>query len=315
MSSGVVWTDQLYELFMSSHLDQALQLVKENRPEFLYRYRSGTENDLDALLNGYEWMSFPSDYNDVYDSSLFFNEEYIVNSLSDFMMRRCLSLDKFPPPVVKYIESCEGGNLVEKIISAASNKRLSLGNIDVDSVVAQHNSILDLNKRKFHEAKEFLKSRVKTCSFSTVMNSAYMWAVYAGSGSGYCAKYSINDQDLSFSDSGLFPMIYREEELDFTNFICDFIRSGSFRSGAFLLASSVKHSNWMPEGEWRVIRSGECSSHYLKEIYLESVFLGMNASEDLVYKVVDICNKKGVPVHQVVVNSSKFNDFDTKRLN
>lgn len=59
-------------------LNSLRTFVHSNMPNFLYRYRSVHDCDLDALKRDYEWLSYPNDYNDPFDARIFVDKDSVL---------------------------------------------------------------------------------------------------------------------------------------------------------------------------------------------------------------------------------------------
>lgn len=77
----------LYDDFKNSN---ASQMVIENLPKYLYKYRSGNTWDLDALENNKLWMANATLMDDPYDSKILLTDkfraqiEYVINNVEHF---------------------------------------------------------------------------------------------------------------------------------------------------------------------------------------------------------------------------------------
>ena len=77
----------LYDDFKNSN---ASQIVIENLPKYLYKYRSGNTWDLDALENNKLWMANATLMDDPYDSKILLTDkfraqiEYVINNVEHF---------------------------------------------------------------------------------------------------------------------------------------------------------------------------------------------------------------------------------------
>lgn len=66
------------------------KIIEENLPQYLYKYRSGSEWDLDALENDSVWMGSAIEMDDPLDSKLLLTDEfrkqieYVVNNVEHF---------------------------------------------------------------------------------------------------------------------------------------------------------------------------------------------------------------------------------------
>ena len=77
----------LYDDFKNSN---ASQIVIENLPKYLYKYRSGNTWDLDALENNKLWMANATLMDDPCDSKILLTDkfraqiEYVINNVEHF---------------------------------------------------------------------------------------------------------------------------------------------------------------------------------------------------------------------------------------
>ena len=83
---------EVLDLFLNDNFNNgnALQLVIDNLPKFLYKYRAGTTYDLNALENNELWMANATLMDDPYDSKFLLTDEfraqidYVVNNVEHF---------------------------------------------------------------------------------------------------------------------------------------------------------------------------------------------------------------------------------------
>ena len=73
------WKEIFIEkMFVEKDIQKGLMLYVENQPETIFRYRSGSENDKNALLNDQIWLSNMKCVNDKFEGQL---EIYVQRAL------------------------------------------------------------------------------------------------------------------------------------------------------------------------------------------------------------------------------------------
>jgi hypothetical protein len=63
-------------------LDEALNIVRSNQPQRIYRYRRNTEYSRAELTNNTVWLSSPNAYNDPYDCAFKLIDDPLIKAVS-----------------------------------------------------------------------------------------------------------------------------------------------------------------------------------------------------------------------------------------
>lgn len=292
------------------------RLVLENMPDCLYRYRSGHNGDMDALREGYEWLSYPDGYNDPFDARIFYNHEEALTPVFNNKMNEMLIGDvraqfKWLTGEEKLDVNGERGDL--QLLNKAKIKQ-GLNFSSVEKKCLEMVGLWRELAQKMQESGEAsIRRKSLICSFTTKHLNYLMWAHYANSHKGYCLEYKVTDFIL---DNGfVLPVTYRDSPVYVTNLIKKAVQ-GEKRCGASAAIGSalVKSAAWQYEDEWRYIYFGEKMVTKLNGLQLNRVILGCNASDELKHEVVEICRERGVGVVKQKRSPNSFEVVEGERL-
>lgn len=282
------------------------KLLFENKPSELYRYRSGHSKDIEALREGYEWLSCPDDYNDPFDSRIFHSfGAASVPVINRFINNNPVILAKLKP-LIGDDELDVFGERADKQVFEKSIRYLGA------SFDGYKNDCIKLGEifAKFSdEAEAAFGERVrkasKICSFTTSFDNQLMWAHYANSHKGYCLEYMF--EDPLFNKNFILPVYYQNEPLDATDLLK---RAGGGEKGAYFSvvvgSALIKSMPWEYEKEWRYIELSTDNNRKLKGMDLKRVILGCNVEKKLEKEVEDICKLRNVELVKQKRSSNSF---------
>ena len=229
-------------------------------PNKLYRYRSGTKYDFDAIENDYLWFSQPKDCDDKIDYTLKYDikkqskrlVKYIQNNYEYFVLdfiKKCIPEGiELPEEInvkqikfvrekcfdaqgqiieeeaIEYMKEYSGSNAIEPILIALDKLKGYLNNSSED---LNHfvNTLLDTA----NTFNQILREMSMVCCFSDSHNNSLLWSKYSKEYSGYCIEYDISNYcnvPLSISKNlmYLFPVFYGEKkEFDLISFFTELI--------------------------------------------------------------------------------------------
>ncbi len=283
------------------------KLLFEHKPNELYRYRSGHSQDIEALREGYEWLSSPDDYNDPFDSRMFHsfgavsvpvvNKQINDNPIIMAKLKPLIGDDKFDV----FGERADK-QLFEKskkylgpLFEAYKSDCIKLGEIFAD--------FSDKTEASF-EGK--VRAVSKICSFTTNFDNRLMWAHYSKSHKGYCLEYEF--EDPYYQNGFILPVYYQDEPLDMTDLL---VRAGGGEKGAHFSvvfgSALIKSKPWEYEKEWRYIAMSKDNNRKLKGMKLKRVILGCNVEQELEARVKDICKLRNV---ELVKQRRSLDSFD-----
>ena len=107
------WKFKLLSLLLAGETEAALVYKNEFLPKLLYRYRTGSKNNIANLLNHLEWLSTPQNFNDVFNCCVI-----LLHEESYATLRKSVDSGKFgdPDKIVKNIEAFHIGRFVKMIV-------------------------------------------------------------------------------------------------------------------------------------------------------------------------------------------------------
>lgn len=291
-------------------------LVLSNKPSYLYRYRSGHDYDLAALKEGYEWLSYPENYNDPFDARMFYDTETALSPALNKYLNK--TLDSQSKAMIKALTGHSeidiyGGRPDHQVL----NKARKLHGLKFASMAKSCEEFTDKFRGWTDDIEKKMDRKIRNatliCSFTTHHSNYLMWAHYSNSHKGFCLEYKFSKPLI---DHGLIlPVSYRKKPVDVTELVK---RAGANEKGAIHRASMgsalVKGNAWEYEDEWRYVCFAERGGRKLKGLQLNRVLLGCNASSELTYKVLDICRELGVEVVKQKRSPTSFDLVDGERL-
>lgn len=189
-------------------------------PEYFYRYRSGHDKDLDALKRGYEWLSYPDDYNDPFDARIFVDKDSVItpalnkhfNEKADPQLRAMLKLLTGKDKLNIY-----GARADRKMLSKA-RERFGLQFSALEETCNEFTSQCEALVNEFEDSLDKnIKGLALICSFTKEKTNYLMWAHYSNSHKGYCLEYDFPGPLIE--DGFIFPVSYRHSPVDVTNLV------------------------------------------------------------------------------------------------
>jgi len=169
------------------------------------------------------------------------------------------------------------------------------------------------------------KSNKISC-FSEFKDNLIMWAHYAKKHQGFCIQYNISDinpilnipeEDSSMS-VGLFPVIYQENLLDFTEEFIDIMKTPKPYTGALsaFISVLVKYNQWEYEQEWRLIAINIKSDdgQYSPPIKPSAIYLGTKIKPENKIAIKEIAKEKSIPVFKMEFSNKAEYKLYQKRI-
>lgn len=278
----------------------------------LVRYRTISENNLNALKENRLYYSTPANFNDPYDTLLYADYGKIMQDVYGNLEN---GMDKY---LLKLKDNKEIKNapIIAGIGYAFWNGTKKDEFIDnfLGDVLEAASGI-----------KIALRKNVKIICFTEEHSSMLMWSHYADNHKGFALIYDkddIGNADNYMSDGTLIrkkpilkKVMYTEQQTDLTEELESYVRAyrmetlGDVKLPETNLSQDKlrnmileKSPDWKYEKEWRVIPrhislEQESNLAYMK-IKPKAVILGSMCSEADRRKLIDICNKKRIPVFQ-----------------
>ena len=257
---------------LESHLNNHL-------PDRVFKYRACDTRSIDALSRNVLYAPPASYMNDPYDSLVYVDRDYIIESIKYGYSRNYIkdirTQKTLPKSVVKLlpeeiaqqiIDSCL--NLTEEEINEIENNNSQ----SVQQVIDNVNMFID-------KAIKELQNRSYICSFASTHSDPSMWNRYADNNKGFVLEYEVNNTrfdtcrickdlgtskcDGSIAQAYWYPIIYREQRFDATEWIDYKVAQMAFASLGISCKSEyipdiliydkcclLKGKAWEKEEEW-----------------------------------------------------------------
>ena len=291
------WTEKYILLLARNFEKQAADLKKANFPKSLFRYRTLNENTLNVLSNFAVWMSSAEKLNDPYELTIVYNED-------DFN-KTFFSQQDFYSTFQKLTKKEISKEEVEEIINSED------ADLKFKEICERKGFVWKLSRPKAIRQKaldtfqEYMRKRIKVCSFSERNDSILMWSHYANEHKGICIEYDFkNDNDIF---NVLEPVFYAEAGFDLTPYIFNVLEN----SRILKISAITKAKDWEYEKEWRIIFPNYIDTdggyHIVplpKQIYLGTRF--EENDEKLKEAFYNFANKFSIPIVKMVIDKKGY---------
>lgn len=263
-------------------------LELDKYPKIIYKFRDWSKSNHKSILENNElYIPSVNQLNDPFDCLINYDYSQIKN---EGLSERIINM---------YFE--EFGN---KIIELGYKKEILINNSDSNIQLKL------LNLKKYYD-KVFEKNREKhlgVISFSKVWKNLLMWSHYSNSHKGFCLGF--NTQKLiesQFFNNGC--------EVFYPN---NYPLVNPFDNDIKKITSIFynKSNDWSYEKEYRMTKlfgyhrnDDEFKKQkifYFEDDFINEVILGWKISDSDKEQILNICNKKSIPVYQIEVLSNNF---------
>jgi hypothetical protein len=311
------WKKRMVECLSSEdasgiRAEEAIVVKYQNRPNSLFKYRCNNEKARYNLENDLVWVCSPTSYNDPFDSSISIAAETLTKTVIQDVVKEFIA---------KELGSKVDARKTEQILDAP-NPALALQELimaEMDQVPQEHRERfrgpLEAQMKAWEEAFNRLlpashKESLKVCSFSETQYSIIMWSHYADQHRGFCVEYDC----LSLPPESLFvrmlyPVIYSEKLFEGTKYYLAAIRDQKTFNVLFpALAALHKSPEWSYEKEWRLV----IPANLVKKPSLwrvpsaKRVYLGERIPAGEKERIIEICERKSIEVHQMHLADDSF---------
>ncbi|MDQ9010552.1 DUF2971 domain-containing protein [Acinetobacter gerneri] len=227
-------------------------------PDYLYKYRSLTNNALNNLRTQTLWFDKPANMNDPYDC------RFTVQNLLD---QKCS---------VEFYKHLFEDQIDVNIINRLKNESISLrklietepGMMEQALIPTLIKAIDEISEQDHLKFLNKLLNEVHFCSLSSSYDSMLMWTHYCNEHRGFCIEYDLNNLEKAKNFKGLlYPVKYSEDLFDITpamptsteisHGIKEMKNGGPLQTKdtkLFMLNPLLhKNINWSYEKEWRAI--------------------------------------------------------------
>lgn len=309
------WQDEFINmLFPISKKDVSIEgaylLKQKHIPNSVFKYRHIDKEgySIKNLQDDTIWLADPTTFNDPYDSAFSidysnltkrFFLEHFDSLLTQSKLQKKLSEEQIE--VVKKSDNPMREVTDILLKDEEEHKRKEMTEVSIDISNKLHNEILE----HFNNS---IKNSFKICSFSTNLNSILMWGHYAKNHRGFCIEYDLTD--IPYEDYRarfLYPVVYSENIFDITDYM-EKASGGDYNNLHLTLSALYKSKEWSYENEWRLVFAhgivGKSQSY--KMCKPKALYLGAQITDADEKVIVEIGNRKNVPVYKMTLSPSKF---------
>lgn len=317
--------------------------IDKIRPKKLFRFRTCTEYNFDALLNDRIYFNAPKNFNDPHDCFSYVNNDKIQSLLNevslDNTMKQFLEIrgsthlikDSFSPNILPAIQTVY--NAVKKMNDVeffSWEKYLEANVVDYSKLKAYIANMI-----AFNHDEHIRLSREETfiACMTTDIKSTLMWAHYADYHKGFALEYD-TDQIVTLAGKcsvcqnkcdmehtlGLYPVVYGKDRFDATDYELETLnlRINNYFYGFnepfcipdrlfYIKANSFKGLNWKYEKEWRLIYTCNPKHPSIKYdvVKPKAIYLGSQMSASSKGIIKKLIEGKGLTVHEMFMDDSK----------
>lgn len=335
---------------MAEKLSKVEEIIKPHLPPSVFKYRSCNKNNCDALARNVIYAAPASYMNDPFDSLVYVDKEYIINSvryglsrqfIDDIRLRKSL-----PDSILKLLSEDTAHAIVEEFLKLteeeieklASENAVRLQDIIVNIDLYIKQSIKDIQNLSF------------ISSFATTPDDPSMWNRYAGEHKGFVLEYPVDNTrfdfcrmcpdantdkcDKSIVQAYWYPIVYRDERFDATIHIDN-------RIGKLALAllnpgqpinyipdmlfydkcCLAKGKTWERENEWRLVCYPKWRMTEIKPVAIHTpvptaIYYGSEIKEEdfrLLHNIIADLRSKGANIKEYQMYMDPYSkDFNLK---
>jgi hypothetical protein len=267
----------------ASNSNEDVDLIKLENIPLLYKYCSFDmcRYSLQNLEKNQIRLNNPNNFNDPFDSMFSVDVlKMIGNSMNDILDKA--EINNIIPVGYKekFIDNAEFLEGLEKLRTV---------------------QYMEINNSK--------RDSLRVTCFSEVNDSILMWSHYAANHKGFCIEYDFTNTNKTYYTGPLNPVIYTDKLFDLT----EYFKSSSLGK-LFEFCSIVKSKEWQYEKEWRWLLnfSKGHEEHILKAPIPNSIYLGVNTTDENKDLILNIAKAKGIPVHQMEKKPFEFKLISNK---
>lgn len=281
----------------------------------LIRFRPISPNNLDSLKSDRLYYSTPNNFNDPYDTLIYANYIQILRdinfNLENGMEHYLKKLNDKDIPNAKLI----AGYATAMWKGSKKNEML--------------NEFLKDICKTIRMLQEALRKNMKIICFTEEYLSMLMWSHYADNHKGFAIIYDKNDTENAENYTSVGELIrkkpilkqvtYAEKQSDLTSEVEEYIRAyrmttlgdvtppiPNLSQEKLRIMITEKSPDWSYEKEWRIIPRHISLEHESNLGYMsikpKGIIIGSMCSEESQRQLIDICDKKIIPVFKAEIN-------------
>jgi len=309
-----MWTNEFLEhlkqpTIKEPRIEKAIAFKRQHLPKRIYKYRSDNAYARDNLSSSTIWLASPDSYNDPYDCFLRFSAPSMTSAFERTLVDPFIDGYQLEIPPDK-INAAKQSATPLKTLSENINAVGKPGANPKQMAEFTSKVVPEFVERTV-EMLQAMRSVLKMCSFSEVSDSILMWSLYGDNHQGFCIEYDLAKFDSSDAFlRNLYPVIYSHQLFDLTPWAEKLVagKREDFTDIFPLLGVLQKFEGWAYEKEWRyVLFQEKPNPNRERPMPVASrVFLGAKALPSTTKELMEICEKKNVPVSQMRMSNDKY---------
>lgn len=296
------WHKGFIELMFSKNrtletISAAADIKYQHMPNALYKFRCFTENALTALQNDCLYSSSPSQLNDIREAPISISTEKIKQTV----LQKAYNNARKSNPLLPEARIANEYDLaaIYREINSQNNEDACVhfpkpsADPFINSLVAASISMI---RTKAEEALHVIRNTYNICSFSASRDEDLMWAHYADSHRGFCIEYDFKSNGIKDKKVQLlFPVIYQDQPL----VLIDDLEE--INGNTAMYALTIKSLRWNYEQEWRgfFVHTEQPNPEPMPKP--KAIYLGEKCERENKQKMGEICEKKRIPLYQMVL--------------
>lgn len=296
-------------------IEEAAQLKHKYIPDSLFRYRSFNEYSLANLKNQQERLSYPSEFNDPFDSGMKINYELVSREL--FLHR---NMDNMISELKKsgvtvseqeYKKIRDSEDPFYEFAKHIAQFDEEIQGKEDEFAKAMSKIALEQIKEMFSSYKVSFQNGYLVMCVSEAKDEVLMWSHYASDHSGFCIEYNFQELGPSNPQSRLLcPVIYTDGLFDASHYIMQpFLRKDHSFNNLFGIYPSISKSpKWAYEKEWRIVHplgpNASDEQRFIRVPKPKALYVGVKVKSDDIEKLKEIAIQKSIPLYQMVASDA-----------
>lgn len=323
----MLWKEEYAQLAFP-HKSSELQIEKaqdlkfQNIPNALYRYRSFTKYNIENLKAGVEWQSYPSEFNDPYDSRLTISLETFKTAMfykkfSEKMEDLKKVNIELNQSEIQEIKSSENPMITYTRLVLSRDPQLEGKQEALDQIATAIDNQMEIEYERMTDVcRNIFSNGYLIVCFSEKKDDILMWSHYAENHTGYCIEYDFKALGPSHPRVRmLHPVIYNDHFFDATEYYINAVSGNRDFNNLYGMYPTITKSNqWKYEEEWRMIfpwGPGIAKDDKEKRaIYMpvpKRILLGAKVSDRNKKAIIEISQVNKIPVHQMTLDKNSYN--------
>lgn len=208
------WLDEYEKLmFGDGHsietMEKASALKLAHMPPVLYKYRSCSENTIEALENDCLYSSVPSEFNDIFEGAITIEKDEVQEK----NLQKFYNEFRLEHPFLPNASNISFDDLLKNITSGMGH---SYEEVVHDPFlqpiwIALKDFCKETGNRNIEQLEALARDAYNICCFASTNDNALMWAHYGDNNKGFCIGYGIKELNNEMTHL-TFPVIYTEKK-------------------------------------------------------------------------------------------------------